>query len=384
MSERELREWLAAIEPPGEQGARRRAAAAAAAAHARRPAWRPAAARRRLVPAGAVALALSLSAVALATTRPGHAVTRWIDDVFSAPAVTQPRDRLPARGSVLAIGARGPFVLGAGGGRHALGRYSDAVWSPHGLYIAAVRGRQLAAVDPRGGVHWVLTATGPVADPRWSPDGFRVAYRVGTRLRVVAGDGSGDRLAGWAVAAVAPAWRPGRAHVLAFVTARGGLLLGRLDGGTAYLMADGLAAARWIGWAGPHRLLATSAATVTAIPAGLLSGAKRRRERTWHAPSGATIVAAAVSPTARHVAVLVRRTGVTRVVLLGSALAGRPRVLLAVRGALAGLAWSPDGRWLVAQEPRRSRWLLVPTSPGLRVRALPGLDGRIGGWCCVR
>jgi dipeptidyl aminopeptidase/acylaminoacyl peptidase len=361
MSARELRERLAAIEPPGEQGARRRAAAAAAAA-----------------------LALSLSAVALATTRPGHAVTHWIDDVFSAPAVTQPRDRLPARGSVLAIGARGPFVLGTGGGRHALGRYSDAVWSPHGLYVAAVRGRQLAAVDPRGGVHWVLTATGPVADPRWSPDGFRIAYRAGARLRVVAGDGSGDRLASRAVAAVAPAWRPGRAHVLAFVTAGGGLLLGRLDRGDGYLMADGLAAARWIAWAGPHRLLAASPATVTAIPAGVLSATTRRRERTWHVPSGATIVSAAVSPTARHVAVLVRRAGVTRVVLLGSALAGRPRVLLAVRGALAGLAWSPDGRWLVAQQPRRSRWLLVPTSPGLRVRALPGLDGRIGGWCCVR
>jgi hypothetical protein len=171
---------------------------------------------------------------------------------------------------------------------------------------------------------------------------------------------------------------------LAFVTAGGGLLLGRLDRGDGYLMADGLAAARWIAWAGPHRLLATSAATVTAIPAGRLSGAKRRRERTWHAPSGSTIAATAVSPTARHVAILLRRSGTAEILMLDSALAARPRVLLAVHGALAGLAWSPDGRWLVAQQARRSRWLLVPTSPGLRVRALPGLEGRVAGWCCVR
>ena len=79
------------------------------------------------------------------------------------------------------------------------------------------RDRRLAAVDRRGNVRWSLLAPRPVTNALWAPSGFRVAYRSGQDLRVVAGDGTGDRLLDPGTFR-AMAWRPGAAHVLAYLS----------------------------------------------------------------------------------------------------------------------------------------------------------------------
>src|SRR5204862_17785 len=113
------------------------------------------------------------------------------------------------------------LLAGRDGAKRLLGRYTTASWSPHGLFEVAVHGHELAALDPKGNVRWSLERDGVVRDPRWSPDGYRIAYRAGSSLRVVAGDGTGDHLLARDIAPVAPAWRPGGDHVLAYVTPAG-------------------------------------------------------------------------------------------------------------------------------------------------------------------
>src|SRR5206468_4648201 len=75
-----------------------------------------------------------------------------------------------------------------------LGAVGEATWSGHGRFVAATRGFELIAVDLHGRRHWSLAARAPVHGPRWSPDGFRIAYLSGRAVRVVAGDGTADRL----------------------------------------------------------------------------------------------------------------------------------------------------------------------------------------------
>lgn len=269
--------------------------------------------------------------------------------------------------------------------RHHVGDFTEATWSPHGLFVAGVRGNELSAVDPDGNVHWTLTAPATVADPRWGPDGFRIAYRSGTTMRVVAGDGSGDHVVGRDVAAVAPAWRPDNTHTLAFVTPAGGLFLSRVDDGTGRLLAHRVGAATWLAWAGRHRLL-------VATPRTLVTTRDRTR-RSWNAPSGTTIAEAATSPVAPRVAVVLQGPGLSKILLLDDNTLRRQRTLLTIRGTATDLTWSPDGRWLTAAQPDTGRWLMIPLEPGAETRAVTGLAAALGapasrarplGWCCSR
>jgi Tol biopolymer transport system component len=76
------------------------------------------------------------------------------------------------------------------------------------------------------------------------------------------------------------------------------------------------------------------------------------------------------------------------------------RRLLAGRGRFAGLAWSPDGRWLLAGWPDANQWVFIRIRAGRRgeierLRAVSNITehfdpgGRTGpafpavrGWCC--
>jgi dipeptidyl aminopeptidase/acylaminoacyl peptidase len=375
----DLRGRLRTVPVPDEDAARERTARALASAYAQR---RPARSRRRLTPLAATLAALSLTAAALAASGQGGAVTRWLGDLVDPPPPAQRLDRLPAPGRLLAVSAEGAWLIEGDGDRHALGDFADATWSPQGLFVAGVHGSQLSTVDPAGELRWTLTATAPVRDPRWGPDGFRIAYRSGPSLRVVAGDGSGDRLIAERVVPLAAAWRPDDSHALAYVTAGGRLRLAMVDDGTATTMATGLRDARWIGWAAGGLLAATPRRLVTA----------RRPGAAWRAPAGAAIATAALSPGGDRIAVLLRGSGHARLLLVDARTLRAGRTLTTFAGGARALTWSPDGRWLVAAQPRRGRWLLVPLARGARPRALTGLGAALGGpaaralprgWCCA-
>jgi len=149
----------------------------------RRPAPRP------LLPRLALALAAAALLAAVVLSPAGAAVRDWIGDVFAAgvpnaePALTD----VPGGGRLLVNSPQGPWVVQPDGSRRLLGRYSDASWSPHGLFVAAAARDTLSAVEPDGTPRWSISAKGRVSDPRWSPSGFRIAYRAGHALRVVAG-----------------------------------------------------------------------------------------------------------------------------------------------------------------------------------------------------
>src|SRR3954447_6450598 len=140
---------------------------------------------------------------------------------------------LPTKGSRLLVNsAEGAWVVQSDGSKRLLEGYRDASWSPHGLYLAAVHGDELRALEPDGDVHWSIGRTG-LATPRWSNEGHgdeRVAYLAGTTLRVVGGDGRGDHAFDRHVAPVVPAWRP-RTHVLAYVDKERRLVVRSADSG---------------------------------------------------------------------------------------------------------------------------------------------------------
>jgi hypothetical protein len=60
-----------------------------------------------------------------------------------------------------------------------------------------------------------------------------------------------------------------------------------------------------------------------------------------------------------------------------SVLVGRDEVY-ATRGRIAGLAWSPDGRWLMLDTPAAGQLVAVRVVGRPRVLSFPG--GRLDGW----
>src|SRR5439155_818149 len=50
---------------------------------------------------------------------------------------------LPTGGRLLVSSSSGPWIVQPGGSRRLLGRYRDASWSPHGLYLTVTRENEL-------------------------------------------------------------------------------------------------------------------------------------------------------------------------------------------------------------------------------------------------
>ena len=212
-----LRDRLEGAPLPDPSGAQARAWALLADAHRERP-RAPRVGRRGRVLALALVTVLVAAAVAVAAQPP-----RWVRHVLGsalAPHVHSSLGALPA-GRLLVSSAQGTWIVRGDGTRLRLGPWTAATWSPRGLYVAAWRGRELSAVAPNGRVAWTIAARGPVRDATWSPDGYRIAYRRDDALAVVAGDGTGARVLAQPVRPVAPAWRPGAPHTLAWVGASG-------------------------------------------------------------------------------------------------------------------------------------------------------------------
>jgi hypothetical protein len=399
MSEDRLRTMLREEPLPGAADAERRGLALLERAYAeRRPANRP------VLPRLAVALAAAALLAALLLSPAGAAVRNWIGDVFTAgvrnaqPALTE----VPGGGRLLVQSPRGPWVVQPDGSRRLLGRYNEASWSPHGLFVAGASGRTLSAIEPDGTPHWSISAAGPVSDPRWSPSGFRIAYRVERSLRVIRADGTEDRLLGPA-APVAPAWFPLGTHLLAYVDAARRLRVVEVDTARTLAAAPTSPGITAVGWSAdgsallehsPHGLWLRHLRLDKLADSVTLGKAQR-----VPLPAGAVMRAVAFAPHRRTIAALVERHGGAGAprseALLIDPNGGPPRRLFAVSGHLNQLAWSPDNSRLLLAWPAADQWLFLPTggrghlqaignissvfSPGLRDQApFP----RIEGWCC--
>jgi WD40 repeat protein len=337
-----------------------------------------------------IAVAIATAVAVAAITPPGRAFVQRVRDAVghspSEPALV----RLPAPGRLLVDSAQGPWVVQRDGSKRLLGSYDAASWSPGGKFVVATRGHSVVAIEPGGDVHWTVTRPRPVAQARWAPSGFRIAYREGSSLRVVAGDGTGDRLLASSVAAVAPAWRPGPVNTLAYASTDGSVHVVNVD------TRDEL----WAISPGPHlRGLVWSANGDR-----LLSVSLDHRQRVYDAggalvstiqlAKGHVAASAAFAPAGRTVALTDFDLAANRSALL-IVDRGKQRTVFKAAGRLADVEWSPSGRWLLVAWPSAGQWLFLRTpgvgriitisnvvnefSPGeTATRSFP----RLAGWCC--
>jgi hypothetical protein len=378
--ERRLRDDLRAARPPRAADAERRAWTVVRAAHAERPAVRrPRRARRLAV----VALAAALGAV-LALSPAGAKVGDWIGDVVSPAPETTPSTlgSLPADGRLLVVSPSGPWVVGEGGARRRLGDFSDATWSPGGLFVAAARGRELVALEPDGDEVWARPAPGRVSAPRWSPDGFRIAYRSGADLWIAVGDNSGAERLARGVGPAPPAWRPGAASPGQVVAFSSGRRIRIVEEDTPRLLGvtPPGPVPRELWWtADGRRLVAVSAGQVR------VHDARGRLLRRIELRPGVRATGSALDAGRRRLAVAVeetaRRASEVLVYRLGPRARGSrpPDRLYAGPGSIEGLTWSIDGRALVVGLPEADQWLLVRPRARGPLREVSGIRRRFAG-----
>jgi WD40-like Beta Propeller Repeat len=349
------------------------------------------------------ALLIALAAAclaALAISPAGASVARWVGDRFSSPGVKHAKPALvslPAPGRLLVSSRDGAWVVASDGSKRLLGPYRDATWSPHGLFVAAVRGHSLVAVDTRGHVHWTLPRVPRPELPSWSPgDGFRVAYLSGSALRVVGGDGTGDRRLAGGVAPVAAAWRPGRAHVLSYWTADGRIIARNADSGRVLWRAspgDTLPLA--LQWSsdgktlmvlGPRRLELLDGRSGAVLKL-LTTGSGLRFSAGEISPDGRTLALARLDAAADRSEVFLLRVG---------SRSWHARRAFAGAGRFGDVRWSPNGRWLLVTWREADQWLFLRSAPASRVLAVSSIGRAFepdrtgvarfpsaGGWCCV-
>jgi hypothetical protein len=378
---------LQRIPIPGADEAEVRALAVVSLAFAEQP-QRPAQRHRgRLILVGAV-VAVTAALVAVAVSPAGsqivHSVREAVGLKKAAPALTA----LPAPGRLLVSSTEGPWIVAPDGSKRLLGRYVEAAWSPHGLYVAVTRQTQLLAVDPHGTVRWLVTRTSKLSLPRWAPDGYRIAYLEGSSLRIVNGDGTGDRGFAGGVASVAPAWRPSTTHehVLAFATTGGELELYDVDTNTRVARDRLPAAPRELLWSKDGtRLVVLSAHTISVFT--------RTGEPLGSIKLASNAVAAAFVPGSHRLAVILSGAQSNAASFDVDHRSAPPQEIFTGAGRFGSLAYSPDGHWLLLTWPTANQWLFIRSrnqriaavsaiasqfSPGSPRVAFPTLDG----WCC--
>jgi Tol biopolymer transport system component len=114
-------------------------------------------------------------------------------------------------------GRRGVYRVDAsGGGLKRLAAGASPAWSPGGMRIAFVRGKDVYAIDPDGSGERKLTTTarfsaGPLS---WSPDSTRIAVSRGGHIFLVRADGRGEtRLTTSRHTEDRPTWSPNGAKI---------------------------------------------------------------------------------------------------------------------------------------------------------------------------
>jgi hypothetical protein len=363
---------------------------------------RPERRRRHRWRAAQVALVAAL--IALVVSPAGASVRHWVADRIEpgAPHAVPVLSSLPGDGSLLVDSAKGPWVVHPDGSKRLLGDYAEASWSPHGLYAVVTRGHELAAVEPDGTPRWTLTRPGHVELARWNgPDGFRIAYLERRALRVVNGDGTGDRFIAGGAAAVAPAWRSGPGHEVAYATERGAVVAFSADS-RRRIFATAPSAGQPRRVSGP-----TSTAEVTSLQWSAARLLVTREDRvqllgadgapvwTWTPPAGSHVRSATAAPGGDRVAVVTGDGHTSRVLLIAKA--HRSRVLFAGPGSFAAPRWSPEGRWLLLPWTSADQWLFLEPGSGTgKLHAVAHLAKQFSpgdpttarfpsvvGWCCT-
>lgn len=336
--------------------------------------------RSLLVPALVAAAVLAAALAVVAVSPAGPALVRSVRQAVGIAHAERALVALPAPGRLLVDSSAGAWLVAADGSRRLLGPYAEASWSPHGLFEVVSRRRELAAVDPAGTIHWSLARSGPVRNARWSPDGYRIAYDDGRSLRVVAGDGTGDHLVAASVRPVAPAWRPGTRHVLAYVDAAGAVRI--VDADTLQLLAQWhpLDAPLRLLWSPDGRRLLVAGRSSLALRSASLHAI-----RTLRLPRS-TILDVAWAPRGGRYALAgyVAADDRTYVAVGGP----RTRTVFQGTGRIDGVEWSPDGRWLVLAWRTADQWVFAPAARGGRLHAVAGITSqfhsrtfpRLAGW----
>jgi hypothetical protein len=349
--------------------------------------------RRRRASRRVVLLLVVVALVALvaaALSPPGMAVLDSIRDAVGRDRVEQSQPRLlklPGGGRLLVDSDAGPWIVQADGSKRLLGEYDSASWSPHGLFVATTQRSELRAVTPQGVVRWTLPLRAVVRNPRWSPSGFRVAYFAGPELHVVVGNGTRDEVVGRGDPSVAPAWKPGAAHILAFAQARGVVRILDLDTGeasTRYLPGPKPIQLAWS--ADGDELIALDRGGIRTYALDVVVG---------HPLRDRVAVAFAPAPAGKQIVLVTRVPGEDRSELLLMGRNGRVRQIFAGAGTFSGVAWSPDGAWLLLAWESADQWLFIRSAGVREIRAVSNISeqfaGRpdvapgfpeLRGWCC--
>jgi hypothetical protein len=332
--------------------------------------------------------AIAAVVVAGAVTPPGHAVFGSLRDaVRGEPNAAPALFSLPTPHTRLLVNSgRGAWVVQSDGSKRLLDGYRDASWSPHGLYLIALNGNELRALEPNGDVHWSIGRAG-VASPSWSNEGTgdeRVAYLAHSTLRVIGGDGRGDRVLARGVSRVAPAWRP-RTHVLAYVDGTGKIVVRSADTGAIQWRWTAQQRPNALEWsADGFYLLARGRSSLTVFS---YTG---RQRLTPLGPGAAPVVDAAFLPLSHALAFVQRAAGRSSVwfypQLTPEATAAR-RVFTGA-GDFDRIAWSPDARWLLLSWRSADQWLFIRSAAVRKVIPVSGIEEAFGldavpaGWCC--
>ena len=382
MTPDETRSVLLSIRVPDELDAQRRVWAIVQTAFAERErvSWP----RRHARPILAFAVVLALLAAVLSP--PGRALVREVREVIGVKNADEALFALPDGGRLLVVSDAGAWAVRPDGSKRLLGPYREASWSPRGRYIVATGRNLLVALEPDGDTRWSL-ARPDVRLPRWGGDELdtRIAYLSGQQLRMIAGDGTGDRRLARVVELVAPAWRPQTRHVLAYVGTGGRLLVVEADSGRR-LWSRQLGRIEKLEWSSDGRLLLVQARGFLRV---FSPGGQLRYDLLG--PEAAPVADATFGPGGRSVAFVQRansRSDVWVIPRLRPDGSAARRVFLG-EGALADLAWSPDGKWVVVGWKDADQWVFLRVARARRIQAVDSVSAQFGGgfpslagWCC--
>ena len=377
-----MRYELERVEISGEEEARARTWAVLEAAFESRI---PTPQRSQWPRVAVVAVALA-ALLASAFSPPGQAVIDEIREVVGVERAERALFALPSSGKLLVTSDAGVWVVQDDGARRLLGSYREASWSPFGRFVVAARANELAALEPDGKVRWTL-ARPDVRTPRWAGTEIdtRIAYVDRTGLRVVAGDGTGDRLLVRGFAGTI-AWRPGERFVLAYATAREINVVDTESGQILWRKARTGQRPTNLAWSSDGRRL------IAVAPRPLVVYDNRGAIPYELGPAAAPVSAAALAPSGRSL-VFAQQAGRRAQVWVVPRIrpdASTARRLFAGTATFDQLSWTPEGRWVVVAWPAADQWVFVRAN-GAGIRAVANVSEqfrsrsfpRIEGWCCA-